>query len=637
MSTHQEWHGLMAGETMPQGSSQVPTDKYRLGHHVTVSRVSSLPDTILDGDDLQKQEKQQLGHAWRPGVVGRSLPWRGLLALLGCLAGIIAIAVVLTSADGSEQADWTVSPTVILSALLAVTNMLARFAFSNGVRIAWWREALHLGGRGGGSGVESSGTTVGDLQACWSHADSLVSALCAGRRFGIVALASIAVTLIAIDQPLLQRAVTVTTSQRTSPVAVTASLAPEIPWGYTGYQNGRGNDDQLMTDPMVAVFNAYNSRDSIVTAGAFSGCPIGANCTGLIDAAGLAPECNTTTRNITYWGDQTLTTSNVGQTESPFSIVWGLGATDGTGPAPITLDIVFSRSLNSSQELLFLRTEHSCRLYSATLRYNMTLSSAGMVSLLGGDDSVSSNATVVSRQPPSTLATDGAGDYSYWTLGGLYLAAKLLFTSNVTYTWGGGIGIYLTLPDAPSYQFLNSVPSFNSVRNTSDDNVSLASQPSWEDPKNFILSALDTMAFMLSLSAASTQYRNTSAPPTPRTWDLEGESIVTVYRIDRGLLVSGIVTTAVLILLVVPTFVGWWELGRPVSLDPIETAKAFDAPLLRGPGSNAPIRDLIATMGARRLKWGDVGRVSGDNSGARTLGFSRPELASPPKSGVTYG
>lgn len=618
-----ESHGLIAGATMPPFPSR--GDAHKPDYHV--SPAVSLPDSIREGGK-QQHLQQPVGRAWRPGV-GRSLPWRGVLALLGCLACIIAVAVVLARADDTEQADWTVSPTVVLSALLAITNMLARFAFSNGVRIAWWREALG----GGSAGGVARATTVGNLQACWSHADSVVSAVCAGRRFGLVALASIAVTLVAIDQPLLQRAVTVATSQRTSRVAVTAALAPEIPWGYTGYQDGRGNENQLMTDPMIAVFNAYNSRESIVAAGAFSGCRTGANCTGLVDAGGLAPNCTTTTRNVTYWAGNTLNTSNVGQTESPFSITWDLGDSDGTGPPPIMLDIVFSRSLNSSQELLFLRTEHSCRLYSATLRYNMTITSAGTVSLLGGDDGVSSSASVVSRQPTSTLEDgDNSGDYSHWTLGGLYLAAKLLFTSNATFTWGGGIGIYLTLPDGPSYQFLNSVPSFNSTRNSSDDNISLSSnQPSWDDPKDFVLSALDTMAFMLSLSAASVNYRNTSAPPSPRTWDMEEERPVNVYRIGHGLLAGGVAATAVLILLVVPTFIGWWELGRPVSLDPVETAKAFDAPLLRGPGSNAPIRDLVAIVGDRKLVWGDVG-----DGGGRVLGFASPELASPPRPGVVY-
>jgi hypothetical protein len=30
------------------------------------------------------------------------------------------------------------------------------------------------------------------------------------------------------------------------------------------------------------------------------------------------------------------------------------------------------------------------------------------------------------------------------------------------------------------------------------------------------------------------------------------------------------------------TFYGWWELGRPFSMDPLELPSAFEAPLLKG-------------------------------------------------------
>lgn len=48
---------------------------------------------------------------------------------------------------------------------------------------------------------------------------------------------------------------------------------------------------QLMTVLTGTVFNAYNSCDSITAPWAFSGCRAGANCIGLGEAAGLAPEC----------------------------------------------------------------------------------------------------------------------------------------------------------------------------------------------------------------------------------------------------------------------------------------------------------------------------------------------------------
>lgn len=116
-----------------------------------------------------------------------------------------------------------------------------------------------------------------------------------------------------------------------------------------------------------------------------------------------------------------------------------------------------------------------------------------------------------------------------------------------------------------------------------------------------------------------------------RTWMMDEERTVNIYHVDKGLLFGGIAATTLLVVLVAPTFAGWWELGRPVSLDPVETAKAFDAPLLRGPGSNAAIGDLVRIVGGRRLKWGDV-----EDSNERVLRFAQPGAVLPPKQGVVY-
>jgi hypothetical protein len=81
-------------------------------------------------------------------------------------------------------------------------------------------------------------------------------------NFNLVALASVATTLVVIDQLLIQRASTVVSVQYNHPVNVAARIAPEIPWSYTGYQSGRGADQQLMTGPMIRAFNDFNSNSN---------------------------------------------------------------------------------------------------------------------------------------------------------------------------------------------------------------------------------------------------------------------------------------------------------------------------------------------------------------------------------------
>lgn len=60
------------------------------------------------------------------------------------------------------------------------------------------------------------------------------------------------------------------------------------------------------------------------------------------------------------------------------------------------------------------------------------------------------------------------------------------------------------------------------------------------------------------------------------------------------------------ILVVLPTFHGFWELGRNVSLNPLEVAKAFNAEMLQGEGSNASVSRLMQDFGEKEAKYGEV-------------------------------
>jgi hypothetical protein len=210
--------------------------------------LSSKQDTSRPGEDSDfvndAPERYQNGYAsvpsgnlWLPGIWSQ-FPYRGILSIVGCLGCVVASIAILVVSDGQPVSSWsTASPTVYLALLMTATNMLARYAFHDGVKISWWYKALN-------------GGSVENLQTYWSHADGFWTALFAGRSFNIVTLASIAVTIIAIDQPLIQRSSTVNSIQKKSFVNVTAKIASELPYGFTGTQAGRLITPQLMTQPM---------------------------------------------------------------------------------------------------------------------------------------------------------------------------------------------------------------------------------------------------------------------------------------------------------------------------------------------------------------------------------------------------
>lgn len=564
-------------------------------------------------------EGHSRGHPWRRGL-WTSFPHRGVLAVFGCLASTVACIIILLQCDGKPQSDWSVSPTVYVSALTTVTNTLARFAFANGVRINWWRTAI-------------KGTSFGDLHHRWSHADGFWSALLAGRHFNPIALSCIAVTIIVVDQPLMQRAVGVVSVQHTSTVEIGIAIAPEIPWGYTSYQNGRASGQHVMSLPMCSVLNDYNSKAPINPP--LSGC-LG-NCTGFIEAGGLAAQCNSTTAPIRY-----LTVGIVFKEESPFSVSFELPRSDifDHHTPPIIANIAYSENSNETS-CEAIRTETTCTLASATIRYPVTISQ-GVIRL--GDTSSSS---VVSLQPKGTrieAAVDIGNTYTYWTLGGLYLAADMMFSSNATYRYDGAVGRPISLPDSMSSQFLNMTsPRQDSTVGswkTQHLTIPVACKSNWTDPTSFIISSLNTMAFMLSISAANFEYRNTSAAPPLRTWPMQETRLVNIYKVDYPYLFASIAITFCLVALIMPTFLGWWELGRSVTLNPIETAKAFEAPLLSGPGSNAPLDELIKAVGKHRIKYGDGGVIEEKTNGVevvrRHLVFRETDEVTTPRKGFVY-
>jgi hypothetical protein len=81
---------------------------------------------------------------------------------------------------------------------------------------------------------------------------------------------------------------------------------------------------------------------------------------------------------------------------------------------------------------------------------------------------------------------------------------------------------------------------------------------------------------------------------------------VELYSIEWRFLLAAVVVSAVSELLVLALYAGWWQLGRRVSLNPLETAVAMGAPLLADVHSNAERARIVARVGARRVRYGGV-------------------------------
>lgn len=148
----------------------------------------------------------------------------------------------------------------------------------------------------------------------------------------------------------------------------------------------------------------------------------------------------------------------------------------------------------------------------------------------------------------------------------------------------------------------------------------------WKDPTDDMISKLNELIFRLAVATSS---QGISSPISGKTADPAGRdervlspnlagsdrttqqqasmSMVyehTVYSVQYRWLFAALVLISLVCLSVFWTYWGWWELGRPVSLDPLETAKAFDAALLYRTDMNGTASEICDTVGTMRVQYG---------------------------------
>ncbi|KAM0460082.1 hypothetical protein ACHAO4_002212 [Trichoderma viride] len=588
--------------------NEAENGKYQILAPAIVEEIpeSSASAPLHEKYEAVRPDQQQQGVKWSPGII-RRLPYIGILALVGCIACIAASVGILVASNGQPIDDWSVSPTVYLALLTTALNILARVAFGEGIKIAWWNAAIR-------------GTSVFSLHDYWASGDSALYSAMPRRSFNIISLAKLAVTLIAIDQPLIQRASSVVSQHPSQAISVTAPIAQEIPFGYTGDQYGSAVELESvsMSFPMLQAFNAYNQKSTITHN--FTGCAD--TCTGVVQAGGFVANCSTSDFLINP--DSIIpTTTPDNKTLSAFNVSWDVPFASQSDTPSIT-SLVFYSHKNTGNCSNATLTMRSCQLRSATLEYPIQIQGNNLTFTETLD-----NLTEVSIQPSALSCgsmADGGRLSVGWTAAGFGLAAQQLFNSKAYYAFilGPYDGIHLFLPDIISNQFVDLSSASNEGCAT------------WTDPTPYMLSAMNELAFRVSLGAINEEYRNTTKPPPPQNLTMEQTRNVVIFHSDYRYLIATTVLSLIFVLLITPTFYGWWLLGRNVSLNPIEIAKAFDAPLLRGPGSNVPQNKLAQIVGARKLKVGEVEEFEGGQAILKQLKFVAMVDAVEPQPGALY-
>jgi hypothetical protein len=81
-----------------------------------------------------------------------------------------------------------------------------------------------------------------------------------------------------------------------------------------------------------------------------------------------------------------------------------------------------------------------------------------------------------------------------------------------------------------------------------------------------------------------------------------------VYDVSYVFMALGMVASFGGVVAILPLYYGYWELGRTVSLNPLEIARAYGAPLLDGIDGNMGARDIEIEKGHLTVRYGAVER-----------------------------
>ncbi|KZF24777.1 hypothetical protein L228DRAFT_281818 [Xylona heveae TC161] len=556
-----------------------------------------LTGDLVDGHVVDPRDEAR----WVPGTL-EHVPWLAFVCLaisLGCMALSTSILVI---SNGQPVESWRVQPPVILAIASAAANVALTCALSQGLTISWWYKAL----RGG---------TVGDLHRIWKF-ETLWACICAGRHFNIIALATILVSVAVIDGPLLQRASTVGTSQFSQSVTLDLPIAQQLPTGYTSMMLGRVNYPAVLNAPFAQILQDYSQRKPITVDAGCNG-----TCSTTVQGAGFAIDCDPpATSHVNYTAMYMLQH----QTYDPspvfnVSLEWSGGnyavTSDPTTATPeqLILSVGYSHTTDCAGDFI----TRKCVLSEAIVEYPLQLDQRTVSTFTNPTPhlNVVSKGNSTPDVAPTYLPNENV------TLGGFALAGTDMFYTNTGLMFVGAAGMY-------------QLVGFNTFasRYIIDPNFYMNCQFAWHDPTDDILDALNEIMFRSALATAplsdptvyidspSSSSSSSSSSPTSssaskrssfhthQTPSAVQASNHTVYVSHFKYLAGALVVMSLGILSVLPTFNGFWHIGRHVTLSPIETAKAFNAPILRTKPShsNANMTQLLSLLGKKRVKYGEI-------------------------------
>lgn len=605
--------------------------------------------TEIDGSNSEGSLRKD---GWKPGKVSQ-FPWMGILGLVGVLICSGLCVAILYISNGKAKSQWKIkaAPNVLLSILTSIGSILVTMAVGNGIAISWWRKAM-------------KGATVEDLHQSWSFSSSIMSIVKGYKFFNVMALTALCTKFAIIDSTLFQKALT-TTVALGPPSNFTVDTYSFGSFPPTGKLNQYGNDTAEQTFPMTFDMmywlqsNIYTGINwaSYIAGDQFGGCE--GLCALKYRGVGFASSCSLPT-------NESYVSRNRAAVDAGNNLLLDIDFTF-KGPTPqkdysyIQLDwqtwSSYSDGETPNENCTGDFYHMQCELRPAILDYPIALQNTSISgrSKQGGKTSTYNIYTGVIDEEYGYY--DGVylmNDYfTDQQLGNFTIVEYLNVTEDATPNGNTSLGgivmalnTYYKSRSTASYQAeksTNNQTVYDPVNQNSGIQIPFAQLEGWNDgcPTGFtsplqnsnntlyydlMLANINQLTLLVStdvyLQANYTggigSYNGTDDPndvfnsfvsKNTQNQTAVGLKPETYYYSKFGFAWGAFASTIVVVALILPSYWGYWQLGRKVTLGPLEIANAFEAPAFAQVDRNTGRVDhVLEVVGKQKVKYDTNGR-----------------------------
>ncbi|KAG4431773.1 hypothetical protein IFR05_012749 [Cadophora sp. M221] len=519
--------------------------------------------------------------------VVRRFPVLGALGLVGSGLTCLFSWMTLYFFNGHKviQGGYLPKPAAWLSVILSLNSILVHMAVSQGVAISWWYRASRRK------------ATVEELHNVWATGSSIAAALTTWKAFNYIALATVFVGTLPINGILLQNAMTSGINYHQVNKTANFSIATSLPAGFSADLNVDGSVgtynslwQTIIPDIVGNVDGFYKSFDLM------NSCK--GDCSATVEAVGFQVEDVCPTYTIPYsLPADTSSNSTVDSTMFSVDVTW-----NSSTPNTIGLNSL----VKSSSDCAGVYTVTNCTLqmakvkYPVWVKYNETgdgkwswydrqpwLDPAHRLSYYNPSEIVEvypivpeTNNTVFGGIASALQSFYGSSIVMHPTINGTTLKYNGLFAQQLPTGFTPG----------QTDQFGNAVPTPDRC------NTSFTQFFGYGSPTDFMLTTMRETMFYASIYQAYQDQKSIQTLDQTPDWISTNE-----YRVLWKYWAGSVVVTLAIILFILPTFYGFWTLARKTTLSPLETARAFHAPVLREAPKHLDTPGLLKELGKNNI------------------------------------